>query len=108
MLIGPQWGEQRLSAPTDFVRMEILAAEELGKLIVPVLLAGRAMPEAAEIPDELQFLCYRNASAIAAPPRHHEDIARLTTYFGAAYSAQTPRSRPLNHQRSRWRRPARY
>ena len=87
VLIGPQWGQHRLSALNDFVRMEILAAEELGKLIVPVLVAGRAMPQVAEIPDELQFLCYRNASAIAAPPRHRDDITRLATHFGGLRSA---------------------
>ena len=49
-LIGPGWAEDRLHTPTDFVRTELLAAEELGKLIVPVLVGGRTPPPSQRHP----------------------------------------------------------
>ena len=81
VLIGKHWDEQRLFIDDDFVRMEILSAAELGKLIVPVLLDGRQMPSASSLPPELRFLRDRNAARIAGPPNEKADVVDLAARF---------------------------
>src|SRR5258705_4256034 len=50
-VIGPHWltiadekGERRLDQWDDFVRIEIAAAIQRGKLVIPVLVGGATMP----------------------------------------------------------------
>lgn len=81
VLIGPSWDVSRLRHPTDFVRLELLAAQELEKLIVPVLVSGRSMPDPADLPPELQFIRYRRAANIGPPPQDRPDIAHLAHYL---------------------------
>lgn len=76
-VIGLHWGCDQLANPRDFVRIELLAAHELGKLIIPVLVAGQHMPAESDLPSELGWLAWRNAFEVAAPPRHSHDIERL-------------------------------
>jgi hypothetical protein len=69
-IIGPQWssakegGIRRLDQAADWIRREILTAEEHGVLIVPVLVDGAAMPGENELPEALRSLCRRNAIEI--------------------------------------------
>jgi hypothetical protein len=66
-IIGPNWtsvtdaaGVRRLDQPNDFVRLEVGAALARGIDVIPVLVHGARMPTAAELPEDLQNLAYRN------------------------------------------------
>jgi hypothetical protein len=66
-IIGPNWtrvtdasGVRRLDQPNDFVRVEVAAALARDIDVIPVLVHGARMPTAAELPEDLQNLAYRN------------------------------------------------
>jgi hypothetical protein len=66
-IIGPNWtsvtdasGVRRLDQPNDFVRLEVAAALARDIDVIPVLVHGARMPTAAELPEDLQNLAYRN------------------------------------------------
>lgn len=68
-IVGPHWmevrdaqGNRRIDNPSDFVGIEIgtgLARKDL--VVIPVLVDGAKMPEAADLPPHLQGLAGRNA-----------------------------------------------
>src|SRR5579884_1329977 len=68
-LIGKNWltiedeaGRRRLDNPEDFVRLEVGSAlERKDILVIPALVHGAHVPKAAELPDDLKELAYRNA-----------------------------------------------
>jgi hypothetical protein len=67
-VIGTRWlnssnpaGKRRLEIPEDSVRVEISTALKRGIRVIPVLVEGATMPEAADLPDELMALVRRNA-----------------------------------------------
>jgi hypothetical protein len=67
-MIGADWltsskpvGRRRLENPDDSVRLEIATALMRGILVIPVLVDGAQIPEAAELPDELNPLARLNA-----------------------------------------------
>ncbi len=81
-LIGPAWlqtgpdGANRLTNPADFVRLEILSALNTGKPVWPVLVSAARLPEAGELPEELQALLKRQA-VVLTDTAWHDDVARL-------------------------------
>jgi TIR domain len=67
-VIGTRWlnssnpaGKRRLEIPEDSVRVEVSTALKRGIRVIPVLVEGATMPEAADLPDELMALVRRNA-----------------------------------------------
>jgi len=68
-LIGDDWldikdsaGRRRLDNPADLVRLEIALALRRSDLpVIPVLVEGAAMPQAEQLPEDLQPLARRNA-----------------------------------------------
>ncbi len=63
VMMGPDWeghqnskGELRLHEPDDWVRLEIEAAFALNAWVVPVLVGGARMPEAALLPRAIRRL----------------------------------------------------
>jgi predicted ATPase len=67
-LIGREWltltdsrGQRRLDDPDDFVRVEIEAALQRDIRVVPVLVEGAVLPQAAELPTNLRLLVRRQA-----------------------------------------------
>jgi len=67
-VIGTRWlnssnpaGNRRLEIPEDSVRVEVSTALKRGIRVIPVLVEGATMPEAADLPDELKALVRRNA-----------------------------------------------
>ena len=67
-VIGRGWvdtrnaqGNRRLDDRHDFVRIELEAALQRGVRVIPVLVDGATMPNAAELPEPLQTLARRNA-----------------------------------------------
>ena len=71
-VIGPRWlsatdksGRRRLDDPNDYTRIEIAAALQRKVRVIPVLVDGAAMPDAEELPDDLQTLARRQASELS-------------------------------------------
>ena len=67
-LIGREWltltdsrGQRRLDDPDDFVRVEIEAALQRDIRVVPVLVEGAVLPQAADLPTSLRMLVRRQA-----------------------------------------------
>jgi hypothetical protein len=82
-LIGDRWltitgedGRRRLDDPDDFVRLEVEAALTRDVRVIPVLIDGARMPEAAELPPSLASLVRRQALELS-PSRFDSDIGRL-------------------------------
>ena len=104
VLIGPRWldqqdaaGARRLDDPQDQVRLEIahaLAALATGLLVIPVLLGGAGMPEAARLPLALQGLARRNAFELS-DLRWAHDLERLFRALeaGTALRRRAPAAR---------------
>jgi hypothetical protein len=67
VVIGPKWvdqadaeGRQRLADPDDYVRIEVAAALGRDIPVIPVLVRGARMPSAAQLPEDLRELVYRD------------------------------------------------
>jgi hypothetical protein len=89
VLIGPRWagadaaGARRIDDERDFVRLEVRAALQSSAQVVPVLLAGAALPSAAELPEPLKPLLQRNAMTLA-DAHWAADVQRLLQAIGMA------------------------
>jgi TIR domain len=67
VVIGPRWAEllaARKGSPDDFVAIEIKAAFDQGKRVIPVLVGGASMPRADSLPEAIRPLARRNAVAL--------------------------------------------
>ncbi len=96
VLIGPRWrGERegaapRLFDPQDFVRQEVATALAAGRpQVLPLLLDGTPMPQAAQLPPELQALSRHHALPLAHL-QHEADIARLVQALQTWVPLATP------------------
>jgi hypothetical protein len=83
-VIGSDWltaaeptGRRRLDASDDMVRLELEAALGSNLRVVPVLIEGAAMPNPDDLPESLQELSYRTATAVRPDPDFRTDMARL-------------------------------
>lgn len=78
-LIGPDWDRpplsDRLADERDWVRRELLLAEEHGVEIVPVLVDRAGPPDPVRLPGELRFLAGRQCGTLRQ--RHPDDVDRL-------------------------------
>jgi len=94
-LIGKRWQGERDGAPArifdtdDFVRQEVAVGLAKGLRVIPVLLDGAAMPEAAHLPPELVPLAGRNALALDNS-RFAADMARLVREIRNALGEAAP------------------
>jgi hypothetical protein len=82
-LIGREWltitdarGRRRLSNPNDFVRLEIEAALTRNVRVIPILVDGASMPDAAGLPKSLARLVRRQALELSST-RFASDTGRL-------------------------------
>ena len=82
-LIGPEWltaadtsGRRRLDRSDDFVRTEIAKALASRVRVIPALVGNAVMPEANDLPEDLQPLTRRQAIEIS-DTRFHQDVDRL-------------------------------
>lgn len=82
VLIGPRWqgaladGKRRIDDPQDFVRMEVAAALASNNKVIPVLMAGAALPQTAELPEPLRGLTRRQTLTLNEAS-WDADVARL-------------------------------
>ena len=95
-LIGPRWEEElrrRAGEPRDFVRLELEAAIDQGRRVLPVLVDGAPMPAPEALPGALSRLPFVNSPKLlnesfrrdaadlfekitGAPPRRRNGPAR--------------------------------
>ena len=82
-LIGREWlnaadaaGRRRLDRSDDFVRTEIAKALASRVRVIPALVGDAVMPEAKDLPEDLQPLTRRQAIEIS-DTRFHQDVDRL-------------------------------
>ena len=94
-VIGSDWvtavdgdGENRLSNPDDFVRIELETGLQRDIPIIPVLVRGAAMPDKNELPESLQPIAYRNAVLLRPDPDFATDIQRLKRALSAILYAK--------------------
>ncbi len=98
VLIGPRWlGERagqppRLADEGDFVHREIAAALAKGLRILPLLLDGARMPDAAQLPPPLRALVAHNALEISHA-RFAADMQRLVEALRALLGEPAPARR---------------
>jgi hypothetical protein len=89
-LIGPRWTEpplgDRLRDRADWVRQEILLAQEHGLTIIPVLVDRSAFPEVKTLPAELRFLADLQAGSVCQSNPH--DVDELAEKIAAQLPAQ--------------------
>src|SRR6478735_1731741 len=82
-IIGPEWtggkeiSNRRIDDPTDFVRLEVASALENGIPIIPVLVNNTPMPDAKNLPPELEGLAFRNGLALDTGIDFHHHADRL-------------------------------
>jgi formylglycine-generating enzyme required for sulfatase activity len=74
---GPHAGTRRLDEPSDFVRQEIGFALARGIPVIPVLIGRAEMPEAADLPTDLQALARRNAAEVRSGRDFLAHVERL-------------------------------
>jgi len=91
-VIGKSWltaadsqGRRRLDREDDFVRMEIAKALECHRRVIPALVGEAAMPEAAQLPQDLVALSRRQALEIS-DSRFHHDVDKLIEAISEAPS----------------------
>lgn len=94
VVIGPRWltstgdlVDSRLSEPDDFVRLEIETAQKWGAPIIPVLVGGATMPEAASLPDPIRALALNNAFTLQETAES-EDAKTLADKIETAYGVE--------------------
>jgi TIR domain len=82
-VIGTKWltsvdqaGRRRLDDPRDWVRLEIAAALDRGIKVIPVLIDGAALPQAAALPPPLAALPQYQALDLRSD-RFEHDVERL-------------------------------
>jgi formylglycine-generating enzyme required for sulfatase activity len=83
-VIGPKWvgwegGGRRIDEPTDFVRLEIGYALQLGIPVIPILVYNMLMPKAERLPADIQALAFRNALSLDSGIDFHNHADRLIT-----------------------------
>lgn len=104
VVIGPGWlaaaadGRRRLDQADDFVRREVESALASGKPVVPILVGGASMPDAAALPPTLRGLANRQA-LVMGDASWAADLARLQTvlaqWLEAPAASPAPRRRLL-------------
>jgi hypothetical protein len=101
VVIGPGWlsaatpqGTRRLFEPDDYVRVELATVLRRDIRVIPVLVGGARLPDAAELPDDLQGLAQRQALELHDETWHHDVDGLIRSLRG---EPAVP-----GHRRRRW------
>jgi TIR domain len=89
--VTPQGGP-RLFEAEDYVRLELARALKRKARVVPVLVAGAALPAAADLPDELRGLVQRQA-VVLHDETWHQDVEGLVRSLRGEPAVPTKSSR---------------
>jgi hypothetical protein len=84
IIVGPEWlgkngSVTRISDPTDPVRVELEIALSRSRIVIPVLVAGAALPDVSSVPDVLAPFLYLNAIKVDSGkdfPTHFERLVK--------------------------------
>ena len=99
VVIGPRWlgvdaaGAARMAQEADPVRAEVEMALARGLPLLPVLVDGAKMPEAAALPASFGQFAYLNAAEVATGRDFHPHVDRLIAAIDqtvAALTGETP------------------
>lgn len=71
-LVGPSWATERLRDGSDWVRMELETAMELGVRIVPICVRRAKMPSVQDVPHTLREFPMLNAGELEHPSWHRD------------------------------------
>ena len=87
VVIGPRWADLLAAREgDDFVAIEIKAALDQGKRVIPVLVGGAGMPRADTLPEAIRPLARRNAVGLR-PERFRGDCQGLVTALKESLAA---------------------
>ena len=98
-LIGNRWagkdasGGRRIDDPQDWVRVEVATALRRGIKVIPALLDGARMPDAADLPDDLKALARTNGVDVRGS-RLNADVWDLTGATMQALGERWPPDEP--------------
>jgi hypothetical protein len=100
VVIGPTWltatdaaGRRRLDDPEEWVRTEIRQLVERDIRVIPVLVGGARLPDAAALPDDLKALSKRQARELR-DMSWDADVAALIKRLDEVLQAGSPESAP--------------
>jgi hypothetical protein len=100
-VIGKSWldavdskGRRRLDREDDYVRMEIAKALERHIRVIPALVGDAALPEAAQLPQDLVALSRRQAIEISDSRFHHDVDVLVEALSGSPASSPQPAPTP--------------
>lgn len=104
VVIGPDWltvtgksGQRRLDEPDDWVRSEIEAGiQSKATTVIPVLVGGTSIPNAADLPLSIRELAFRNGIPVRDDPDFHQDVDRLIRSLRAVKGANDNKDRTRN------------
>jgi hypothetical protein len=88
-VIGPRWSElltARQGEPDDFLAIELKAALDQHKRVIPVLVGGASMPRADSLPEAIRPLARRNAVGLR-PERFKADCQGLVAALNESLAA---------------------
>ena len=106
VVVGPKWlgarrnGSNRIMDDYDPVRTEVEVALKRGIAVVPVLVDGAAMPDAADLPESIKSFRFRNAASVDAGIDFHQQVERLARSVDRIIGEERPVARLL--QRLDW------
>src|SRR5262249_5490414 len=87
-------GTHRLDDPADFVRIEVeTALSHKQKIVIPVLVDNASLPSAAQLPESLRDLPYRNAVHMRPDPDFNRDFEELLTQIKGHLNLAPARNR---------------
>ncbi|MGA7181313.1 MAG: hypothetical protein WBX11_17250 [Thiobacillaceae bacterium] len=100
-VIGPHWasvtdtaGRRRLDSAHDYTRLEIVTALQRPNVrVIPVLVDGAQMPDANDLPEDVQPLCRRNAIDLT-DKRWNFDVSQLIETLRKALGVEPPKPVP--------------
>ncbi|HEY0047896.1 MAG TPA: TIR domain-containing protein [Pyrinomonadaceae bacterium] len=111
VIIGEEWvtavdknGGRRLDNPGDYVRIEIESALKRNIPIIPVLVEEAQMPAAADLPEAIQSIVYRNAAEIRAGSDFRQHIERLIRGLESLFAANE-KTKPEERKKEPVRKP---
>jgi hypothetical protein len=109
-IVGKNWadacdanGARRLDNPDDFVRVEIEAALQQDKRVIPVLVGQAEMPRSDQLPDTLKPLVRRNAVRLTHEHFGSDTQILITALQRALKSVEDARSAQVQEAAARQR-----
>lgn len=102
VMIGEQWltlthstGQPRLFHADDWVRNEIFLAQQMGKIIIPVLADREKMPGKRELPESIESVVEQQAAYLRSAPDFSKDVGAIIARLRSIAEATPPDSEAI-------------